>query len=142
MHSSNSQQVSKENTKSNQEMVERRSAIEPVIGHMKNGNRMNCNKLKGKLGDKINAVLSACGFNFRKLLRAIALFFVFVLKMGFFNVDYLVKEPRPSGWNLLVPEGKKAVNQKAYRSKLNQLPVLLKLYTNKGSWESIKLRGN
>ena len=51
---------------------------------MKNDNRMNCNKLKGKLGDKINAVLSACGFNFRKLLRAIALFFVFVLKMAVF----------------------------------------------------------
>ena len=49
---------------------------------MKNDNRMNCNKLKGKLGDKINAVLSACGFNFRKLLRAIAIFFVFVLKMA------------------------------------------------------------
>ena len=65
-------------------MVKRRSAIEPVIGHMKNDNRMNCNKLKGKLGDKINAVLSACGFNFRKLLRAIALFFVFVLKMAVF----------------------------------------------------------
>ena len=62
----------------------RRSAIEPVIGHVKNGNRMNCNRLKGKLGDKINAILSACGFNFRKLLRAIALFFVFVLKMAVF----------------------------------------------------------
>ena len=60
----------------------RRSAIEPVIGHMKNDNKMNCNRLKGKLGDKINAVLSACGFNFRKLLRAMALFFVFVLKMA------------------------------------------------------------
>ena len=62
----------------------RRSAIEPVIGHMKNDNRMNRNRLKGKLGDKINAVLSACGFNFRKLLRAIALFFVFVLNMAVF----------------------------------------------------------
>ena len=61
-------------------MVEKK----PVIGHMKNDNRMNCNRLKGKLGDKINAVLSACGFNFRKLLRAIALFFVFVLKMAVF----------------------------------------------------------
>ena len=59
-------------------MVKRRSAIEPVIGHMKNDNRMNRNRLKGKLGDKINAVLSACGFNFRKLLRAMALFFVFL----------------------------------------------------------------
>ena len=44
--------------------------IEPVIGHMKNDNRMNCNKLKGKLGDKINAVLSACGFNFRKSITS------------------------------------------------------------------------
>lgn len=62
----------------------RRSAIEPVIGHVKQDNRMNCNRLKGKLGDKLNAILSACGFNFRKLLRAIALFFVFLLKMPFF----------------------------------------------------------
>jgi hypothetical protein len=52
---------------------------------------MNCNKLKGRLGDKINAVLSACGFNFRKLLRAIALFFVFVLKMAVFA--FLTEEP-------------------------------------------------
>jgi len=43
-----------------------------------------------------------------------------------------VKKPR-LGWNLLVPEEEKVVNQKAYRSKLNQLPVLLKLYTKKGS---------
>ena len=62
----------------------RRSAIEPVIGHLKQDNRLNCNRLKGKLGDKLNAILSACGFNFRKLLRAIALFFVFILKMAFF----------------------------------------------------------
>jgi len=51
---------------------------------MKQDNRMDCNRLKGKLGDKLNAILSACGFNFRKLLRAIALFFVFVLKMAVF----------------------------------------------------------
>jgi IS5 family transposase len=50
----------------------RRSAIEPIIGHVKNDNRMNCNRLKGKLGDKVNAILSACGFNFRKLLRCIS----------------------------------------------------------------------
>jgi IS5 family transposase len=48
----------------------RRSAIEPVIGHMKQDNRMNRNYLKGTDGDKINAILAACGFNFRKLLRA------------------------------------------------------------------------
>lgn len=71
----------------------RRSAIEPVIGHVKQDNRMNCNRLKGKLGDKLNAILSACGFNFRKLLRAIALFFVFFLKMTVFA--FRTKEKHP-----------------------------------------------
>lgn len=48
----------------------RRSAIEPVIGHMKTDNRMDRNYLKGTDGDKINVILAACGFNLRKLLRA------------------------------------------------------------------------
>ena len=49
---------------------QRRSAIEPVIGHMKEDHRMNRNHLKGIDGDKMNAILAACGFNLRKLLRA------------------------------------------------------------------------
>jgi IS5 family transposase len=49
----------------------RRSAIEPVIGHMKQDNRMDRNYLKGTEGDKMNAILAACGFNLRKLLRAL-----------------------------------------------------------------------
>jgi transposase, IS5 family len=48
----------------------RRSAIEPVIGHMKQDHRMDRNYLKGAAGDKMNAILAACGFNLRKLLRA------------------------------------------------------------------------
>ena len=48
----------------------RRNAIEPVIGHMKEDNRMDRNYLKGTDGDKMNAILAACGFNLRKLLRA------------------------------------------------------------------------
>ena len=47
----------------------RRSAIEPVIGHAKQEHRLSRNRLKGVEGDRINAVLSACGFNMRKLLR-------------------------------------------------------------------------
>jgi transposase, IS5 family len=53
----------------------RRSAIEPIIGHAKSDNRMNRNYLKGEEGDKINAILAGCGFNIRKLLRAILLWF-------------------------------------------------------------------
>lgn len=51
----------------------RRSAIEPIIGHMKSDHRMDRNYLKGEEGDKINAILAGCGFNIRKLLRAILL---------------------------------------------------------------------
>jgi transposase, IS5 family len=51
----------------------RRSAIEPIIGHTKSDHRMNRNYLKGEEGDKINAILAGCGFNLRKLLRAILL---------------------------------------------------------------------
>jgi len=53
----------------------RRSAVEPVIGHMKHEHGMERNRLKGKAGDFVNAMLSACGYNLRKLFRAIARFF-------------------------------------------------------------------
>ena len=46
----------------------RRAAIEPVIGHLKEDNRMNRNHYKGVAGDSINATLSATGFNLGKLL--------------------------------------------------------------------------
>ena len=47
----------------------RRSAIEPVIGHLKNEHRMNRNYLVGTQGDAANAVLAAAGFNFKLLIR-------------------------------------------------------------------------
>ena len=50
-------------------LLRRRSAIEPVIGHLKQDHRMKRNYLQGKNGDCINALLVGCGFNLRKLLR-------------------------------------------------------------------------
>jgi len=47
----------------------RRSAIEPVIGHLKHDHRMERNYLKGVVGDELNALLSGCGRNLRKLLQ-------------------------------------------------------------------------
>ncbi len=47
--------------------LKRRSAIEPVIGHIKAEHRMERNYLKGRNGDKINAVLAAAGYNFRRI---------------------------------------------------------------------------
>ena len=48
----------------------RRSAIEPIFGHLKTDHRLERNHLQGKDGDRMNAILSGCGFNLRKLLRA------------------------------------------------------------------------
>ncbi len=49
--------------------MKRRAAIEPGIGHLKREHRMDRNRLKGVEGDRINAILSAAGMNFRKLLK-------------------------------------------------------------------------
>ena len=49
----------------------RRSAIEPVIGHLKTDCRLSRNFLKGKDGDETNAILSAAGYNMRKLIAYI-----------------------------------------------------------------------
>jgi IS5 family transposase len=48
----------------------RRNAIEPIIGHEKAEHRLERNRLAGELGDQLNAVMAACGFNIKKLLRA------------------------------------------------------------------------
>lgn len=48
--------------------LRRRSAIEPVIGHMKNDGHLGRNYLKGRHGDAANAILTAVGYNFRLIL--------------------------------------------------------------------------
>jgi IS5 family transposase len=57
----------------------RRSAIEPVIGHMKNDFRMARNYLKGTIGDAVNLLLAAAAFNMKKWLNAIAQGLLFAL---------------------------------------------------------------
>jgi len=47
----------------------RRSSVEPVIGHLKSDHRLDRCFLKGRIGDKLNLIGSAAGFNIRKLLR-------------------------------------------------------------------------
>ena len=48
--------------------MRRRSAVEPVIGHLKEDHRMDRNYLIGRVGDATNAILAAAGYNFRLLL--------------------------------------------------------------------------
>ena len=65
--------------------MKRRAAIEPGIGHLKQEHRMDRNRLKGLFGDKINAIFSAAGMNFWKLLRYAAVFFRLYFYRAFFT---------------------------------------------------------
>ena len=56
-------------TKAIRREMRRRAAVEPVIGHLKDDHRMRRNHLKGRDGDRINAVLAAAGYNFSLLRR-------------------------------------------------------------------------
>jgi len=56
-------------TKTIRREMKRRAAVEPVIGHVKIDHRMDRNYLKGRNGDRSNAVLAAAGYNFSLLLR-------------------------------------------------------------------------
>ena len=50
----------------------RRSAIEPIIGHLQYTFRLARNYLKGTIGDTINLLLAAAAFNCKKWLNALA----------------------------------------------------------------------
>jgi len=47
----------------------RRSAIEPVIGHLKQDYRMRRNFLKGCFGDAVNVMLAAAAMNFKRVMN-------------------------------------------------------------------------
>jgi IS5 family transposase len=49
--------------------LKQRSAIEPVIEHLKSGHRLSSNYLSGVFGDNINVMLAVAGYNFKRLLR-------------------------------------------------------------------------
>lgn len=72
--------------------MKRRAAVEPSIGHLKQEHRMDRNRLKGKEGDRINAILSAAGMNFSKLLRWLADFLRFLFDLERVRV-FMPREP-------------------------------------------------
>ena len=59
--------------------LRRRSAGEAVIGHLKTDGRLGRNFLKGRDGDKINAILAGAGYNYRLVLRWFRLLFARIL---------------------------------------------------------------
>ncbi len=58
-------------SKEDKVMQKRRSAIEPIIGHLKNFCRMGRNYLHGKTGDIINPLISAIGLNLRRIANCL-----------------------------------------------------------------------
>ncbi len=52
--------------------MKRRSAIEAVIGHQKTEGRLGWNRLRGVLGDQINALMAAIGYNLSLILKALS----------------------------------------------------------------------
>jgi transposase, IS5 family len=59
--------------------LRRRSAIEPVIGHLKAEGHLGRCYLKARAGDATNAILSAVGYNFRRILQWLNAFLHFFL---------------------------------------------------------------
>jgi transposase, IS5 family len=59
--------------------MRRRSAVEPVIGHIKSEHRMERNYLAHRAGDAANAVLAAAGYNFSLLLKWLRLLLFAIL---------------------------------------------------------------
>jgi len=63
--------------------MRRRSAIEPVIGHLKAEHRLDRNYLAFREGDANNAILAAVGYNFRLLIRWLRLLLRIILGIIF-----------------------------------------------------------
>ncbi len=59
--------------------LKRRSAIEPVIGHMKTDGQLGRCYLKGREGDAANVILSAVGHNLRLVLAWLSLLLRLIL---------------------------------------------------------------
>jgi len=61
-------------TRAQKRALQRRNAIEPLIGHLKSDGLRGRNFLKGAEGDKLNAVLCGVGQNLRAILRQLRIF--------------------------------------------------------------------
>jgi len=59
--------------------MRRRSAVEPVIGHLKDEHRMGRNYLAHRNGDLNNAILAAAGYNFRRLIKWLRILLCLIL---------------------------------------------------------------
>ncbi len=76
--------------------LNRRQAIEPMIGHAKSDNRMDRCWLKGALGDALHALSCALGYNIRWLMRAIVRLGIGVVFLRLLLATLMAPMARPS----------------------------------------------
>jgi IS5 family transposase len=70
--------------------LKRRSSIETVFSHTKQDHRMGRNYLKGTQGNWINTILSACGYNLKKIYNKLRKAFLEMFSLVFlmlFGID-------------------------------------------------------
>ena len=67
-------QAKSRKTRAIRKAMKRRSAVEPLIGHLKNNGHLGRNFLKGAHGDQFNVVMSGVGYNLRAILKKLWLF--------------------------------------------------------------------
>lgn len=75
-------------------LYRRHSLIEAVIGHMKCEYRLNRNRLWGIIGDGVNAIMSACAYNLKKLMKHIASFFALLIGLFFVVLFSLLEQKK------------------------------------------------
>lgn len=67
--------------------IKRRQAIEPHIGHLKNKLKLGLCRLKGVIGDQINALLTAASYNLRGILKHLRCLFAQIIYFIFCFID-------------------------------------------------------
>ena len=66
-------------SKAEKRLLKRRQAVELSIGHLKADRPMRRNFLKGAVGEAMNPILAAAGFNRRWLMRWLVIFWRWIL---------------------------------------------------------------
>jgi transposase, IS5 family len=73
-------------TPSIKKQLKRRQAIEPHIGHMKQSCKLGLSRLRGAIGDQVNALLSASAYNLRLILNHLRFILSFFQNLKFFEI--------------------------------------------------------
>jgi IS5 family transposase len=77
-------QAKSRKTRSIRRAMKRRSAVEPLIGHLKNDGHLRRNFLKGSQGDAFNVMMSGAGYNLRAILKKLRLFLLCIYLRYFY----------------------------------------------------------